>query len=214
MGWKRRFGNRADVDYSPDDETPPELLEETTALGVGTNLLNNKIYPGKLEVLKDKEADIRKKEVELQKMICILLCTVFPFLTTVATLLRLWQLGFFISHSSGCPVGWHPYSHYCYQNLPEPHTWSQAVKECSALRAKLPSNSPANNFLLSTFRSSFWIETAVDVISEDKKLLRNGNSSAFEMKEKCEYISRAAEVLYRNCDKTLTTVCQRTEDLT
>ena len=88
------------------------------------------------------------------------------------------------------------------------------MKECSALRAKLPSNSPANNFLLSTFRSSFWIETAVDVISEDKKLLRNGNSSAFEMKEKCEYISRAAEVLYRNCDKTLTTVCQRTEDLT
>ena len=40
-------------------------------------------------------------------MICILLCTVFPLVTTLATLLRLWQSGMFVSPSTPSP----PQSH-------------------------------------------------------------------------------------------------------
>ena len=36
-------------------------------------------------------------------MICILLCTVFPLVTTLATLLRLWQSGMFVSPSTPSP---------------------------------------------------------------------------------------------------------------
>ena len=39
----------------------------------------------------------------MQKMICILLCTVFPLVTTLATLLRLWQSGMFVSPSTPSP---------------------------------------------------------------------------------------------------------------
>ena len=54
--WKRRFGNRAENDTSPSDETLPEV-EDNIPLG-RPYLLNNKIYPGvqqqQQESLKDK----------------------------------------------------------------------------------------------------------------------------------------------------------------
>ena len=40
--WKRRFGNRAETDGSPSDESPPELQPDPDR----PYLLNNKIYPG------------------------------------------------------------------------------------------------------------------------------------------------------------------------
>ena len=56
--WKRRFGNRAEADLSPEEMEAgePEMLEETTALGKPEHyLLNNKIFPnGKSEEVKDK----------------------------------------------------------------------------------------------------------------------------------------------------------------
>ena len=42
--WKRRFGNRAEIDSSPSDEILPEV-EDNIPLG-RPYLLNNKIYPG------------------------------------------------------------------------------------------------------------------------------------------------------------------------
>ena len=105
--WKRRFGNRAELENSPSDEILPELEEETSALGgrngAGAYLLNNKIYPGagNQESVKDKAAAAQQKQVEIQKMICILLCTVFPLLTTIATIIRLWNSGVFISQNTG-----------------------------------------------------------------------------------------------------------------
>ena len=42
--WKRRFGNRAEIDSSPADEILPEA-EDNIPLG-RPYLLNNKIYPG------------------------------------------------------------------------------------------------------------------------------------------------------------------------
>ena len=104
--WKRRFGNRAELENSPSDEILPELEEETSALGrngAGAYLLNNKIYPGagNQELIKDKAEAAQQKQVEIQKIICILLCTVFPLLTTIATVIRLWNSGVFISQNSG-----------------------------------------------------------------------------------------------------------------
>lgn len=56
--WKRRFGNRAEADLSPEEMEAgePEMLEETTALGKPEHyLLNNKIFPNsKSEEVKDK----------------------------------------------------------------------------------------------------------------------------------------------------------------
>lgn len=37
--------------------------------------------------------EFKQRQAELQKIICILLCTTFPLLTTAATLIRLWQVG-------------------------------------------------------------------------------------------------------------------------
>ena len=56
--WKRRFGNRAEADLSPEEmeAAEPEMLEETAALGKPEHyLLSNKIFPGnKSEEVKDK----------------------------------------------------------------------------------------------------------------------------------------------------------------
>ena len=56
--WKRRFGNRAEADLSPEEMEAgdPEVVEETAALGRPEHyLLNNKIFPGsKSEEVKDK----------------------------------------------------------------------------------------------------------------------------------------------------------------
>jgi len=97
MGWKRRFGNRVETDTSPSDELPnveqPHNLERLEEVTARPYVLNNKIYPGTPAC--GKAEDLQKRQVHLQKRICILLCTVFPLLTTVATLLRLWQVGVF-----------------------------------------------------------------------------------------------------------------------
>ena len=52
--WKRRFGNRAEIESSPSDEILPEV-EDNIAPG-RPYLLNNKIYPGlqEQESLKEK----------------------------------------------------------------------------------------------------------------------------------------------------------------
>ena len=40
-----------------------------------------------------KAEELQEKQVKLQKVICLLLCTVFPLLTSAATVFRLWQVG-------------------------------------------------------------------------------------------------------------------------
>ena len=116
--------------------------------------------------------DLQKRQVHLQKRICILLCTVFPLLTTVATLLRLWQVGVFtfpvqqgrtlffpllLVHSSTilvCPRGWHSFSSSCISPLPVPANWSSATRACAGLGARLPTvhSEQMNNFLLTKFQ--------------------------------------------------------------
>ena len=61
-------------------------------------VFNNKVHPTS-ENRKATEKEIEEaelltqKNLRLQKIICILLCTVFPFLTLSATLLRFWHVG-------------------------------------------------------------------------------------------------------------------------
>ena len=88
-----------------------------------------------------KAEALRKKEVQLQKIICILLCTIFPLLTTVATILRLWQTGVLSLPSprvQPCPKDWLNQSQICFHQLPVSLEWSQADQSCRALQASLP----------------------------------------------------------------------------
>ena len=73
-------------------------------------------------------------------MICILLCTIFPLLTTVATILRLWQTGVlsFPPAGPGCPPDWEVGSGQCLLQLPSPLNWTQADQQCRTVLARLP----------------------------------------------------------------------------
>jgi len=216
MGWKRRFGNRAEADLSPEEieAGDHEVLEETAEIGKPEHyLLNNKIFPGnKSEEVKDKEEDLRKKEVELQKMICILLCTVFPLVTTLATVLRLWQSGMFVSSSTpspppqhitvtDCPSGWLPYNHTCLHHIPGALTWSEARDTCHKLSAKLPSgdNTPTetsafHKFIVSKFPSPLWMTSNLSRNSDRCRVLTAPTNGG-------------AAILEEQCVKKLTGVC-------
>ena len=60
-------------------------------------MFHNKVYPAENRQATQKELEdadlITQKNLRLQRIICILLCTVFPFLTLSATLIRFWQVG-------------------------------------------------------------------------------------------------------------------------
>ena len=75
-------------------------------------MFNNKVYPagGESRKATEKELEeaelITQKNLRLQKIICILLCTVFPLLTLSATLLRFWHVGIldFLFVKGGCDL--------------------------------------------------------------------------------------------------------------
>ena len=116
--------------------------------------------------------DEAKRQVRLQKRICLVICTVLPLLTTAATLLRLWQVGVFSSETSlslnqekggGCPPGWISHSSSsssssCFSSSPHsPSNWSTAFSFCSNLGARLPSPSSLPS-ILAHYTPPLWLQ--------------------------------------------------------
>merc|ERR1719219_1293780 len=58
-------------------------------------LVSSRFGPSGWLVSNEQAEDEAKRQVTLQKRICLVICTVLPLLTTAATLLRLWQVGVF-----------------------------------------------------------------------------------------------------------------------
>lgn len=234
--WKRRFGNRVETDTSPSDELPnveqPHNLERLEEVTARPYVLNNKIYPGtpacgKKNQRRDNELflqaeDLQKRQVHLQKRICILLCTVFPLLTTVATLLRLWQVGVFtFAVQPVCPKGWHSFSSSCLSPLPVPSNWSSAVHSCGELDAQLPSinSEKLNNFLVSKFQPPIWLAARTGNRSftwsdgeafKFSKLNNSRNISDTSDIEKCLVLTPNGAWELHSCQLEFLTLCHKT----
>merc|ERR1712227_962363 len=78
--------------------TPDQDSDAVSGIRQGSvkKVFNNKIHPGNTESHAKSAVNVeefKQRQAELQKNICILLCTTFPLLTTAATLVRLWQVG-------------------------------------------------------------------------------------------------------------------------
>ena len=95
--WKRRFENRQTPD--PSSVESASGLDAKSSRTSARKVFNNKVYPagGDCRKATEKELEeaelITQKNLRLQKIICIFLCTVFPLLTLSATLLRFWHVG-------------------------------------------------------------------------------------------------------------------------
>ena len=169
----------------------------------------------------------------MQKMICILLCTVFPLVTTLATLLRLWQSGMFVSpstpspppsHITGmeedwdtgqclsspsavtdCPSSWLPYKRTCLHQIPGSLSWSEARDTCHKLSAKLPYGGDITPTESSSLHT-FLLAKFPSPLWLMRNLPRNINSS-----DTCRVLtsptSGGAAILVDQCDKKLTGVC-------
>ena len=108
--------------------------------------------------------DEAKRQVTLQKRICLVICTVLPLLTTAATLLRLWQVGVFsssetdLNQEGGCLPGWVQHSSHCFSSSPfSPSNWTSAFSFCSNLGAHLPSSSSLPS-LLAHYNPPLWLD--------------------------------------------------------
>ena len=178
--------------------------------------------------------DLQKRQVHLQKRICILLCTVFPLLTTVATLLRLWQGGVFTFpvqqgrklffpplrvHSSTilvCPRGWHSFSSSCISPLPVPANWSSATHACAGLGAHLPTvhSEQMNNFLLTKFQPPLWLAArtgnATLTWSHGQSFNFSKLNNAPQESDNCLVLAPSGAWELRSCQLQLLTICQRT----
>ena len=180
-------------------------------------VLNNKIYPGtpdaeqvpKVLPIQDKSdisccqaEDEAKRQVTLQKRICLVICTVLPLLTTAATLLRLWQVGVFSSETNvslneeggGCPPGWEAsHSSLCFSSSSlSPSNWSTAFSFCSNLGARLPSPSSLPS-LLAHYTPPLWLEFPQ-------------NSSTTSSSSSCPHLSSSGSTM-RPCKDLIPSVC-------
>ena len=144
--------------------------------------------------------DEAKRQVTLQKRICLVICTVLPLLTTAATLLRLWQVGVFSSETNlslnqegGCPPGWVSHSSSsCFSSSPlSPSNWSTAFSFCSNLGARLPSPSSLPS-LLAHYTPPLWLE-----------FTPNSSSSP----SSCPNLSSSGYAM-RLCKELIPSVCQ------
>ena len=142
--------------------------------------------------------DEAKRQVTLQKRICLVICTVLPLLTTAATLLRLWQVGVFSSSETNqeggvCPPGWEPsHSSLCFSSSPlSPSNWSTAFSICSNLGANLPSPSSLPS-LLAHYTPPLWLE-----------FTQNSSSST-----SCPHLSSSGYTMRPCKDLIPTLVCQ------
>jgi len=192
-----------------------ERLEEVTARPY---VLNNKIYPGTPAC--DKAEDLQKRQVHLQKIICILLCTVFPFLTTVATLLRLWQVGVFtFTVQPVCPKGWHSFSSSCLSPLPIPSNWSSAVSDCQELGAQLPAihSEKLNSFLVTKFQPPLWLSAQTGNTSWADGTAFNfsklNSSQPSVVPGSCLVLTPGGGWEARGCQLQYLTVCNKTTNL-
>ena len=146
--------------------------------------------------------DEAKRQVTLQKRICLVICTVLPLLTTAATLLRLWQVGVFSSEASlslnqegGCPPGWASHSSLCFSTSPlSPSNWSTAFSFCSNLGARLPSLSSLPS-LLAHYTPPLWLQFPQ-------------NSSNSSSSSSCPHLSSSGYTMRPCKDLIPTLVCQ------
>lgn len=208
-----------ETDTSPSDELPnveqPHNLERLEEVTARPYVLNNKIYPGTPAC--GKAEDLQKRQVHLQKRICILLCTVFPLLTTVATLLRLWQVGVFtFPVQQACPRGWHSFSSTCLSPLPTPANWSSATHSCAGLGAHLPivQSEQMNNFLVTKFQPPLWLAArtgnATLTWSHGQSFNFSKLNNSPTESDKCLVLTASGAWEMRPCQLQLLTLCQRT----
>ena len=147
--------------------------------------------------------DEAKRQVTLQKRICLVICTVLPLLTTAATLLRLWQVGVFSSETNlslnqeggGCPPGWEAsHSSLCFSSSSlSPSNWSTAFSFCSNLGARLPSPSSLPS-LLAHYTPPLWLEFP-----------QNSSTTSFSS---CPHLSSSGSTMRPCKDLIPTLVCQ------
>jgi len=171
MGFTRRFATRVGDDSHPLQEggehheeipTLSARIEEKQKRVDTRPCQNNKIYP-KTDDLEPGVAEERQRQSNLQKKICIFLCTVLPLVTTGATLHRLWFTGLLSfkdrSDEQDCPHGWTNWSSSCYRHINSSLSWSSALATCSALGSNLVDvQSKAENSFISNMTGStdFW----------------------------------------------------------
>lgn len=150
----RRFLTRVDDDNHPlhislqieggdNHEDIPTLsarIEEKQKRVDTRPYQNNKIYP-KTDELFPGEAEERQRQSNLQKKICILLCTVLPLVTTGATIHRLWFTGLLSfkarAEEKDCPSGWVKYTESCYLYSEATSSWQEALSFCNSLGSSL-----------------------------------------------------------------------------
>lgn len=164
MGFKRKFdpthGQQKDLGGEHNEEIPTlsARIEEKQKRVDTRPCQNNKVYP-KTDDLEPGIAEERQRQSNLQKKICIFLCTVLPLVTTGATLHRLWFTGLLSfkdrSDEQDCPHGWTSWSSSCYRHINTSYTWSSALATCSALGSNLVDiHSKSENSFISNFTSS------------------------------------------------------------
>jgi len=170
MGFTRRFATRVGDENHPLQEggehheeipTLSARIEEKQKRVDTRPCQNNKVYP-KTDDLEPGIAEERQRQSNLQKKICIFLCTVLPLVTTGATLHRLWFTGLLSfkdrSEEQDCPHGWTSWSSSCYRHINTSYTWSSALATCSALGSNLVDiqSRSENSFISNLTLTDFW----------------------------------------------------------
>ena len=233
--WKRRFENR----QTPD----PLSVESATGQDANSSrnsarkVFNNKVYPagGESRKATEKELEeaelITQKNLRLQKIICVLLCTVFPLLTLSATLLRFWHVGILdflfvkgliavsqinsvsLTQCLDCAEGWSHQHHQCWRPLSIRLNWTEAIHECELLKSNLPTFQASNSLQLSV--AHVWLNSSSQDIVTMRRLektleaeTRNKNISD----DVCPTISKDKKVEKFPCCVKLHVICVKSRD--
>jgi len=147
------------------------IEEKQKRVDISRPYQNNKIYP-KTDELYPGEAEERQRQSNLQKKICIFLCTVLPLVTTGATIHRLWFTGLLNfkgrTEDQDCPTGWSTWSTSCYRHINTSHSWPAALATCSSLGSNLADieSRSENIFISNLITSDTWTAGLLEIESD------------------------------------------------
>ena len=198
-------------------------------------MFSNKVYPaiGESRKATEKELEeaelITRKNLRLQKIICILLCTVFPLLTLSATLLRFWHVGIldFLFVKGGCNLnlvkilnsclecadGWSHQHHLCWRPLSLRLNWTEAINECEILKSNLPTFQASNALQLSV--NHVWLNSSSqDAVPSRRreKTLKTESPIRNISKDVCPTISKEKKIEKFPCCVKLHVICVKSLD--
>ncbi|XP_023338188.1 neurocan core protein [Eurytemora carolleeae] len=156
MRWQRRFVNRIEIDQDSIEDgvipinTVSARIEEAHArLHTSTPDQDPTVYNLKRQVL-------------LQRRVCIFICTVLPLVTGIATLIRLLATGVItFKGSTGCSHGWHNFSTNCYSLQYPRVTFQTARNFCKKQNSDFPlyRSQKDLDYLITLIPPPFWIGT-------------------------------------------------------